>query len=340
MAELNQYMNKAFDYEEQGYVEEAVQLCRKCMQAFPEYKNEIEFEIAKMNYRNGKKEHALEQFLTLYQETGMDEIHDLVLEAYYGERRQEFQERYQVNHRQLENYPHFFGNREDVEICYYPIFVGENYAWYYDSIEKLFQKIQRNRIAIKEPKDAICIASDLLWMEDILLSEKMTREINPLMDGENALLLVYQRETWELLLQLVDLEKVIKLDRIVFYGDRSYLKRSLLEVGVLFPTIVIGKPDDKISMILNEASTEFQKNKMKYQNQIWNYCSVNGETVVKNIKEGRPKILFWVSRFTVILQYHIRDCKMAAERLGWKTELIIEKDRLGTGNSELIYLKK
>lgn len=27
MAELNKYMNKAFEYEEKGYVEEAIQLC-------------------------------------------------------------------------------------------------------------------------------------------------------------------------------------------------------------------------------------------------------------------------------------------------------------------------
>ena len=44
--ELSQYMEKAFYFEENGYAEEAIQLCSKCMQAFPEYSNEIEFEIA------------------------------------------------------------------------------------------------------------------------------------------------------------------------------------------------------------------------------------------------------------------------------------------------------
>ena len=58
MAEqLNQFLNKAFDFEEQGYVEEAIQLCEKCIQVFPEYENDIKLEIAKMIYRNGEKVH-------------------------------------------------------------------------------------------------------------------------------------------------------------------------------------------------------------------------------------------------------------------------------------------
>ena len=47
--QLNDYMNRAFDHEERGALEEALQLCGKCLEEFPEYQNEIELEIAKMN---------------------------------------------------------------------------------------------------------------------------------------------------------------------------------------------------------------------------------------------------------------------------------------------------
>ena len=106
--ELNQYMDKAFLFEENGYVEEAMQLCMKCMQAFPEYRDEIAFEIAKMNYRNGNIEEALKQFYELYKLNENDEIVSLVLDAYYYNHLQEYAMRYQDNCQQLENYAYFF----------------------------------------------------------------------------------------------------------------------------------------------------------------------------------------------------------------------------------------
>ena len=108
MMELNQYINKAFDFEEKGYVDEAIRLCSKCKQVFPEYKDEIELEIAKINYRNGREEVALPQFLALHNKTENDEVHGLIIEAYYGIRKQEFDGRYLENYRQLREYQHFF----------------------------------------------------------------------------------------------------------------------------------------------------------------------------------------------------------------------------------------
>lgn len=215
MMELNQYINKAFDFEEKGYVDEAIRLCSKCKQVFPEYKDEIELEIAKINYRNGREEVALPQFLALHNKTENDEVHGLIIEAYYGIRKQEFDGRYLENYRQLREYQHFFGNKEPLEVRYYPILVTEDCIWYYDSVEKVFKDIKRCRIVMEKPSDDICLGNDLLWLEDILVLEKMTRKANPFMDMENALLIVYRRETWELLLQLLDLGDLLKI------GDRK-----------------------------------------------------------------------------------------------------------------------
>ena len=79
--QLNDYMNRAFDHEERGALEEALQLCGKCLEEFPEYQNEIELEIAKMNYRNGRKENALLQFLLVYFRTEDEGLCGLILNA-------------------------------------------------------------------------------------------------------------------------------------------------------------------------------------------------------------------------------------------------------------------
>ncbi len=340
MAELNKYMNKAFDYEEKGFVEEAIMLCSKCMQAFPEYSNEIELEIAKMNYRNGRKEQALIQFLSLHQETGDIQIRDLILEAYYGVRQQEFEKCYKKNYKQLKSYPYFLGDREEKEICYYPIWAGEKIIWYYDSVEDKFQTIRRIDLLIREPIDEVGIASDLLWLEDILIAEKMTRKLNPSLDSENALLLVYQKVTWILLLQMIDLKDLIAFDRIIFYDDKSQLEISFLEKGICLPTVRIGIVSDEILAILYMANLVSNQNYKKYKSQAERYYEKNGNAVIKHIKEGNPKILFLTSRFTTSLQYQIRDCKAATEELGLQTELSIEKDRLDSGSALWILMKK
>ncbi len=340
MADLNQYMNKAFDYEEQGYVEEAIQLCRKCMQAFPQYKNEIEFEIAKMNYRNGRKEQALGMLMALYQQTGDSIIHDLILGAYYAERQQEYEGHFRENCKLLKSYPHFFVNTEPSDIRYYPISSGENNIWYYDSIEQGFHRIERNRIAMEKGVDEVSIANDLLWMEDILLLEKMTRKVEPLMDEENAILLVYRKITWELLLQLFDLEKLIEIDRIVFYDDANRLEESFVEKGISFPKIQVGNFPEQLAELLGSFYRKRIQMHVEYQERAQKYYQENSEEVLEHIRKGRPKIFFITSRFTTALQYHARDCKRAAEQMGLQTEFSIEEDRILTKGSAFFDLKK
>ena len=328
MMELNQYINKAFDFEEKGYVDEAIRLCSKCKQVFPEYKDEIELEIAKINYRNGREEVALPQFLALHNKTENDEVHGLIIEAYYGIRKQEFDGRYLENYRQLREYQHFFGNKEPLEVRYYPILVTEDCIWYYDSVEKVFKDIKRCRIVMEKPSDDICLGNDLLWLEDILVLEKMTRKANPFMDMENALLIVYRRETWELLLQLLDLGDLLKIGRIVFYDGKEQLESSFLENRVEFPTMVVGNLSDEISQTLNKSYWKYQQKYEGHCREALEYYKENGEVILNHTKQGKPKILFITCRFRTALQYHIRDCLQAAEKLGCETELIIERNNL------------
>lgn len=329
--QLNQYINHAFDCEEDGDAEKALQLCYQCLQMFPEHRNEIEYEIAKLKYRNGKAEEALTEFIMLYQRTEEREIHDLIMEAYYGVKQQELQKHFQKNCRLLKNYSYFWGNTDFVGIRYYPILQGESRIWYYDEAESDFKYIKRNRIMMDKPTDAVCIGNDLLWLEDILELERMTRKIEPYMDEENALLLVYQEKTWNLLLQLINLEKIIKFDRILLYSDVKYLENSLVEEGVSFPTMVTGSSSDKIPNALNSLYRKSQQKYAEYRRKTLEYYKGNNKGITKRIKEGKPRILFWTSRFTTILQYHIRDCKDAVEKLGIEAKIAIEKDRLCTG---------
>lgn len=340
MSELNLYINKAFEFEEKGCFEEAIQLCSKCRQAFPEYRNEISLEIAKMNYRNGREREALMQFLVLYRETGEIEVHDLILEAYYGVRQQEYEEQYRENCRRLEQYSHFYGKKGMPKLRYYPIWADQGCIWFYDSEERAFESVQRRNVIEKEAVDAVYLGYNLQWLEDILALEKMTRLQSPLLDMENPLLLLYQRSAWELLCQLIDLKELINFDRIIFYDDAKELEDSIVKDGVCLPTMVVGNEISDILHMLGDINGKLNRLHREYQLKAETYYLDNADTVLKHIKDKKPKILFITSRFTTALQYHTRDCRLAAEEMGLETELLIEKDRLSMGISMLMYLKK
>lgn len=343
MAEqLHQDMNKAFDLEENGNFEEALQVCNECIRNYPDHKDEIAFEIAKMNYRNGREEAALCQLLELFGKTGENEILNLILDVYYYNRQEEFTRRYQQNYQMLADYEYFYGEQMPAEIRYCPILAGASNIWYYDMKEGKFHIIERCKFAIKEVKEAKdWLVSDALWLEDILRIEQKTRIKKPLLDMETPLLLVYQEDTWELLLQLMDLRELIELGRIVFCNDEDRLEAPFLNCEIPFPAgITKFRPSDEIVKKLDSFLSHYEAEYKRYRAEAQEYYKNNKSEIVKHIKEGTPKILFMTSRFTTALQYHVRDCRIALRKQNIETELCIEKNRLcgGTGALQLIRL--
>lgn len=338
--ELNQYINKALSFEEAGYVEEAIQLCKKCIQAFPEYRDDICFEIAKMNYRNGNEKTALLQFIELYEQTENIDIFDLIVQAYYGSRQQEFEERYLVNCCLLKEYEHVYVRERNSYAECFLIYKDSDVIWYCDAALKKIKTLNRNRVP-EEQIDDVCIGGDILWIEDLILLEKMTRKINPFMDWENALLLIYQKDSWELLLQTVDLKDLLQLDRIIFYNDIELLQNSFLNDGVQWPQVaVLGNMAEEVRTALHDAGKKAQILVEQYRAEAAAYYQQHADNIIDHINKKTPKIFFMSSRFTTAIQYHIRDCIEAAEKAGCKTELMIEKDRLITGKTVLNVMKR
>lgn len=337
--ELNQYMDKAFLFEENGYAAEAIQLCTKCMQAFPEYRDEIAFEIAKMNYRNGKAEEALKQFYELYELTQNDEIASLVLDAYYYNYLQEYVQRYQNNCRELENYPYFWGSKPDYNtgsIQYYPLMACEDCLYYYDSINKKFAVLPQSAVNKENFKSCVCLLAEMCRTDCILAIEKLTRKTEPVMDNENPLLLVYHKNTWDLLLQLSDIEELCACGRIVFCDSPKQLEAALVSGKMVIPYILAGFNLEIWSSVVQEADRKLQHRIEQFKKETLQYYKNNEETVIKNIEEGKPKILFMTSRYTTALQYHLRDCNEAAERLGMETAFLIEPNRFVIGQPLII----
>lgn len=331
---MQYYLEKAFLFEETGYLAEALKLCYKCVQAFPEHEHEIVFEIAKMYYRNGRLEEALLQFLNVYRLTNDSAVIDFILDAYYWDNQKIYTSCYEENCAILNDYTFFFGNKlfpTADEIRFYPILTVQGFLYYFDKQERIIGCMKRIEINSKE-EDCICLADQLLWQDDILMLEKLTRKKNAFMDNENALLLVYDNITWELFLQVVNLNELIEFDRIVLFDTYESLEAALISAKIPFPKFMISDMPDKINKILNDSYKKYKMRLTDYISEVEMYYKDHAENILKHVQERKPRILFITSRYTTALQYHARDFKKAADRLGLNTELLKEADRLSSGN--------
>lgn len=340
--ELSQYMEKAFYFEENGYAEEAIQLCSKCMQAFPEYSNEIAFEIAKMNYRNGNMEEALIQFYELFELTGNKEIAELILDAYYYNHLQEYVLCYENNCKELEHYTYYFGEKSghnSDSVRYYPLWTGKEILYYYDSAEMHFLSVLQPRINIDNFKDCVCLLAGICKMDDILAVEQKTRKVNPIMDNENPLLLVYEKEIWELFLQMSDISVLFSFDRIFLFNSPQQLEKAIGSGIIDVPNILAGNGLEVWKKTVADADEKMQMKYAKYGKELCQYYSNHAQDVLRHIDEGKPRIMFLTSRYTTALQYHTRDCREAAERMGIETEYLIEPNRFVIGIPAIIMCK-
>ena len=340
--ELSQYMEKAFYFEENGYAEEAIQLCSKCMQAFPEYSNEIEFEIAKMNYRNGNLEEALIQFYELFELTGNKEIAELILDAYYDNHLQEYVLCYENNCKELERYAYYFGDKSGYNADsarYYPLLAGGEHLYYYDSVNMHFLSILQPQIDIDNFSDSVCLLAGICNLDDILAVEQKTRKINPIMDNENPLLLVYEEDIWELFLQLSDISVLLSFDRIFLFNSPEQLEKAITSGITHVPNILAGNGLGVWKKTVADADEKMQLEYAKYGEELCQYYRNHAQDVLRHIDEGKPRIMFLTSRYTTALQYHARDCREAAERMGIETEYLIEPNRFVIGIPAIIMHK-
>lgn len=324
---LGQYINKMLEFEEKGYLDEALELSNKMLDTFVEDKLEILFERGKLQFRNANYQEALTDFIYAYQISNDPEIYELVLEAYLYPNQENLILQYQENLKLLENYPHYKNEYpQEEELHFYPIFQNDQMVACVDTQSRTFAINHKQEIK-NYPEHGNCyMMFNELWSEDILKCEEMCRILKPFMDINIPMYLVYDKLYWLLFLQLQDVTAFIESKRMVFLVGEKAFREYLSDTQVIMPNRV---QDEKYANYI-QALSEVTVIKYQYYNQglekIHQYYFGNKEMIDEHIKSGKPKILFMTSRFTTVLQYHTRDCMEAAKTLGCETELVIEPD--------------
>lgn len=174
----------------------------------------------------------------------------------------------------------------------------------------------------------ICMLIDEFCLDSILECERITRDPQPYLWRKDPLFLYFNAfEQFVEFLQLYDLTSLLDSQRIVFIFGLKELEQYFSDYQAIVPNrlLNISKEDEVVKFFLNnnkyiqEDINHLRKSVNDY------YASRNISDSLEKIKQGNPRILFHASRFSTAMQYSIRDCVSACDKLGIPNQVCIEK---------------
>ncbi|MGN0349348.1 MAG: glycosyltransferase [Roseburia sp.] len=324
------YLEKAFEMEEKGHVDEAIALIEQALSAFPEEKAVILLEKAKMEFRNGSYKEALLDFIESYGYTGEEEVFQLILEAYYLPNQDDLKNTFERNLELLSDYPYYHNEYEGEERMVAPIWQDEQLIVCVNFASKQFATSERKGENYADLQaEEIVLLSNQLWMEDLTACEEKSRMKESFMDMNLPVYLVFDRIYWELFAQLYDIQTLLETKRVVFLVGIQSLQNWFSNMQTIFPTrIYCGSVNPLHGAVMTQIiDVSYEKMQQQMQEVEIYYRTCLGE-IHGRIRKQTPRVMVCTCRFTTALQYHARDCMEAAKRLGCDVRYLIEEDGL------------
>lgn len=327
---LERYLDKILEFEEQGYLEEALKLSEKLQETFSEDAEVLELillERGKLEFRARADREALLDFIHAYKVAKNEEIYQLIMEAYFVPNQEYFRTNYQNNMKFLEEYPHYRIRQGIKETKVVPLWQDDEWLVYVNTETKEFRILVRVKHELMpKPNDAVLIINEM-WMDEIIACEEACKQSWSFMDADIPFVMTYDENDWILFCQLYELSELLKKRRCVFLVDEWGCRKWFDEAQTRMPQwIWYNGYQEKYEGILEEIEKKRSSDYKQNIAEVQRYYSGAKEEIQKRILETKPRILFFTSRFTTVLQYHTRDCMQAAKHLGCETELLIEKD--------------
>lgn len=337
---VKKMLDSIYALEEKGYLNEAEKIFFS-LHKLSSGNVEILLEKALFEFRNHMDLKALLDFCEVYDKTKSDEVKAFLIDSYYSPNKRVLAERYEANYLLIKQYPFFYAPDDVYYYKVFPLWHDENYCiWFDGEKDEIIIVNSNDYLPLLESEEAFIVES-YMWEERIINAEELTRQKDLHMDMFNPFYLTWDMSGINAFLQLNDLEKILKLHRIVFLIDRNIISGFFMDYLSIIPKYIYPYNADFLDFMdavakkrRNEVETLIQDNKR--------YYSDNSEKVIEHIRNGNPKILFLTSRFTTALQYYTRDMASVAEKAGCKCRIIKEKNYLqraaGDSHIEGIYL--
>lgn len=225
----------------------------------------------------------------------------------------------EANLEQLKEYSYFYGETclDDVQIIWY------------DQKGFLIYK-SNNQIIVKTDQfclhpQGLSVVVNSLNIEELLDYIRRCKYVGSAPNYMEPVYLYYDQDVFDAFVQCVDFREMIAGGYVVILIGEEQCRAFFEDAQAIMPQRVLGSECQKIDRIVHQIINQKIQNMERYKKNIDQYYGDFGSEIIQRVQAGKPKILFVTSYFTTVLQYHTRDCRNAAEKMGLETELLIER---------------
>lgn len=317
MNQIDELLIRIERLKEMGALNEALEFLTVMQQKLPLEYIKIQIEILEIKYLQGLYEETLFDALSYIKES---DVYKWVMRKYYEPFAEEHHQMYQRNIKLLEKYQYFYG---DIGTDQYKIF------WFDETGKLIFERpgqigIYTNTVIFDDSKETVLVCN-MLEIDKLLEYKAKTDDNKGIPNYQEPIYLYYTQNIFGAIIQCLDLTSILDDCRVVLLIGEENLVKFFEYMQAIMPKQILGKGKERVDEVLQEISKrKFEKGEIDLQ-QMQDYYARSEEQIMDRIRSHRPRILFLTSRFTTILQYHTRDCRKAARKMGLETELEIEK---------------
>lgn len=341
---VEEIIKEAWIQVENNNFNNAIEMLEQAIIDFEDNQYIILLELSKIYFENKQYLRALEKFMIYYNYSKDKQILNFLLECYYEPNSDEYRKVYNEN-KNIKNYKYFYGKMPEFKYIESKILWHDKKIiiyYYFDEIIKI--EFNNDDSDKSDMKNEIVILINQYDLNTILEYEEVTKRDFNFLTMKIPMYLYYDEQFFLVISQLVEFRTVIEKDRIVIIVGENELKDFFYDTQAIFPKYILGSNAYKYLNILKYCLKRINYYHNKFKREIKEYYEHNSLKVLQNIINKSPKILFITTRFSTVLQYHVRDSKEAADKIGLKTDLLIEKSdihRIGdAARLELIHKLK
>lgn len=285
------------------------------------------FNRAVWEVEHGRTKDALMDFIRIYELTESEEVLSIIL-SYAQSDKERFRERFYRNREKLINYEYLFGEPEE-EITTQILWKDETTLIFYDNrTDKLFKYDYLINFSGDYSEKSVLLVN-VVSGKTILYYLEACKEHWSINDRVIPVYAFYNANTINALLQCVELEDLLQLKKLVIIIGQERFEAFFSDEMVRFPVYLSGDDNDNDMSKLFNKLTEIDRIKQeefkRLHEENLRYYEENGNEILEHIRQKKPRVIIFTSRYTTALQYHAEFCAKNLHDLGCEALVVKEK---------------
>lgn len=330
-------LESAIEEENKGNFENAMNHYSLALEKSNGKSGAVLFRYAIFLFNQKSHKDALKNFISCYNlNYNRSEIEELVMNAYYTPNLNIYKANYENNVSNLKKYAYIykvdFPSFDDLSYRFLPyldkeLVIFDNNSKHFISDFYIGSDDNTASLNKYKPKDILLIKNAYNF-EQIIAYENKTADPLPVAWEKDPLYLFYEDfKTFSQFLQIFDLTNILEKNRIVFLFGMEDVNKWFSEPQAVIPSSFIGLESNNEALILtiiNHNSRIDEESNQILQRINDYYYNFDVHNVIEKIHKGNPRILFFSSRFTTMVQFVIRNCMETCDSLGIPNSQLIE----------------